>query len=75
VHVRVDGWPNQRFALLFRDWLVAEPEVQAEYLTLKREVAAAGHLTIGDYADAKEPWFIDAYHRAWVWADATEWRP
>ena len=75
VHVRVDGWPNQQFALLFRDWLVAEPGVRDEYLALKREVAAARHLTTGDYADAKEPWFVDAYHRAWVWADATEWRP
>jgi dephospho-CoA kinase len=75
VHVRVDGWPNQQFALLFRDWLVAEPSVRDEYLALKREVAAAGHRTMGDYAEAKEPWFIDAYHRAWVWADATEWRP
>ena len=74
VHVRVDGWPNQQFALLFRDWLVAEPDVRAEYLALKREVAAAGHRTAGDYADAKEPWFVDAYHRAWAWADAEGWK-
>jgi dephospho-CoA kinase len=75
VHVRVDGWPNQRFALLFRDWLVAEPDVRAEYLTLKREVAAAGHRSMDHYAEAKEPWFVGAYHRAWAWADATEWKP
>ena len=25
VHVRVDGWPNQQFALLFTDWLIATP--------------------------------------------------
>ena len=25
VHVRVDGWPNQQFALLFVDWLTANP--------------------------------------------------
>ena len=29
----------------------------------------------GDYADAKEPWFVDAYRRAWAWADATGWQP
>ncbi|MDT5070643.1 MAG: dephospho-CoA kinase, partial [Mycobacterium sp.] len=74
VHVRVDGWPNQRFALLFRDWLTAEPSVRDEYLAFKRDVAAAGHRTMGEYADAKEPWFVDAYHRAWAWADATDWR-
>jgi dephospho-CoA kinase len=27
------------------------------------------------YAEAKEPWFVGAYHRAWAWADATEWKP
>jgi dephospho-CoA kinase len=75
VHIRVDGWPNQRFALLFRDWLVAEPGERDEYLTLKRGVAAAGHRTTGDYADAKELWLVDAYRRAWAWADATSWRP
>lgn len=25
VHVRVDGWPGQQFALLFVDWLTADP--------------------------------------------------
>jgi dephospho-CoA kinase len=74
VHVRVDGSPGQQFALLFRDWLIAEPDVRAEYLSVKREVASAGHRTTADYADAKEPWFVDAYHRAWVWADATDWK-
>jgi dephospho-CoA kinase len=38
-------------------------------------VAAEGHATTGDYADAKEPWFVDAYRRAWAWADETGWRP
>ncbi len=75
VHVRVDGWPNQRFALLFVDWLTAEPAARADYLELKRRVAAEGHATTGDYADAKEPWFADAYRRAWAWADATGWQP
>jgi dephospho-CoA kinase len=73
VHVRVDGWPNQRFALLFRDWLRAEPDVRAEYLELKRRIAAAGHDTSGDYAEAKEPWFADAYGRALAWAERTGW--
>lgn len=27
VHLRVDGWPNQQFALLYVDWLSANPEV------------------------------------------------
>ena len=28
-----------------------------------------------DYAEAKEPWFAEAYGRAWEWADSTGWRP
>ncbi len=62
VHIRVAGWPNQQFALLFRDWLIANPPVRADYLSVKR-------------ADAKEPWFLDSYRRAWMWADGTGWAP
>jgi dephospho-CoA kinase len=75
VHIRVDGWPNQQFALLFTDWVAANPEVREDYLALKRRVAEAGHATTLAYAEAKEPWFVDAYRRAWQWADATQWRP
>ena len=75
VHIRVDGWPDQQFALLFVDWLRADPAIQAEYLALKRRVAAGAHATTGSYAEAKEPWFLDAYRRAWEWADTTDWRP
>jgi dephospho-CoA kinase len=75
VHIRVDGWPNQQFALLFTDWLTANPGVQADYLAVKRAAEAQGHHTTGAYADAKEPWFLDSYRRAWTWADSTGWRP
>ncbi len=70
VHLRVDGWPGQQFALLFTDWLRKNPGVRADYLAAKRAA-----LTAPDYADAKEPWFLDAYRRAWEWADTTGWRP
>jgi dephospho-CoA kinase len=75
VHVRVDGWPNQQFALLFTAWVLANPDVRQDYLALKRSVAAQRHATSGAYAEAKEPWFLNAYRRAWAWADATGWRP
>lgn len=75
VHIRVDGWPGQQFALLFVDWVRANPEVQTEYRALKRRVAGEARAATGAYADAKEPWFLDAYRRAWKWADATGWRP
>jgi dephospho-CoA kinase len=75
VHVRVDGWPNQQFALLFADWLKANPGVRAEYLAVKRAAERGAGGDISSYADAKEPWFADAYRRAWEWADSTRWRP
>jgi len=75
VHVRVDGWPGQQFALLFVDWLTANPQARSDYSELKRRVAAQGLVSIGAYVEAKEPWFLDAYRRAWEWADTTGWRP
>jgi dephospho-CoA kinase len=70
VHVRVNGWPNQRFALVFVDWLRANPGVRDDYLAAKRKA-----LETPDYAQAKEPWFLDAYRRATAWAESTDWKP
>ena len=75
VHLRVDGSPGQQFALLFRDWLIADDEIRRECLEVKKNVAAAGHQSTGDYADAKEPWLTTAYPRALAWAARTDWRP
>jgi dephospho-CoA kinase len=75
VHIRVDGWPNQQFALLFVDWLAANPGVRAEYLDVKQAAESGACGEVARYADAKEPWFLDAYRRAWEWADSTGWRP
>jgi len=75
VHIRVAGWPNQQFALLFVDWLKANPVVREDYLKVKRAADATGDGNIVRYVSAKEPWFLDAYRRAWEWADATGWKP
>jgi len=63
VHIRVDGSPNQRFALLFVDWLNANPGVRADYLTLKRGGADP------------QSWLREAYGRAWAWAESVGWSP
>ncbi|MEU6265164.1 dephospho-CoA kinase [Saccharopolyspora shandongensis] len=75
LHVRVDGTPGQRLALLFPAWLRADEAARDEYLALKRKVAAE-HAADPDhsaYADAKEPWFAEALPRAWQWAESTGW--
>lgn len=67
VHIRVDGDPNQRFALLFVDWLEANAGVRADYLAVKRKRDA-------DQA-AVSRWLAEAYPRAWAWAKDTGWSP
>ncbi|EOM78516.1 dephospho-CoA kinase [Rhodococcus rhodnii] len=79
VHLRVDGWPNQEFALLIRDWLRSDESARDEYVAVKeRAAAAAADLAdhteaITAYLDVKTPWFDLAYHRAWEWAAETGW--
>ena len=75
VHVRVEGWPNQQFALLFVDWLAANPDVRADYLSAKRAAEKRSGGDGADYVETKEPWFFGAYRRAWEWADSTDWQP
>ncbi|BAS17936.1 dephospho-CoA kinase [Arthrobacter sp. Hiyo8] len=78
VHVRVLGSPGWRYALLFRDWLRANPEAVAMYAALKQELAAqyAGDGRTLAYAEAKEPWFTEV---AWplmdAWASSSGWQP
>lgn len=67
VHLRVNGQPNQRFALLFVDWVTANPGVRAAYLAAKR--AAAGS------QPEMTRWLTEAYPRAWAWAHGVDWSP
>ena len=54
VHVRVAGSPNERLALLFRDWFCAHPAAVPAYAAFKAPLAAAiPDLDI--YADLEDP--------------------
>jgi dephospho-CoA kinase len=75
VHIRVDGWPNQQFALLFVSWLRADVGARAADLAGKLKAEQAGGGDISRYVATKEPWYPEAYRRAWEWADSTGWRP
>lgn len=78
VHVRVAGSHGWRYALMFRDWLRAEPSARTLYAAHKAGLAArfAGSASTRAYAEAKEPWFTDV---AWplmsAWAEETGWAP
>ncbi len=74
VHVREVGSPGWELALLFRDWLRADPAARDAYAAVKAALAA-GLASTEEYADAKEPWFDEAWNRAREWARATGWTP
>ncbi|GAA5161585.1 dephospho-CoA kinase [Ornithinimicrobium tianjinense] len=73
-HVRESESPAWRLALLFRDWLRAEPGERERYAALKAGLLAQG-LSTSAYAAAKEPWFAEAFPRAEAWAARTGWQP
>lgn len=73
-HVRVQGRANQRYALLFRDYLRAHPGPAAAYAELKRRLArelANPHL----YPWVKDPAVDLIYFAAEAWAEGIRWQP
>ncbi|HEY0448598.1 dephospho-CoA kinase [Actinophytocola sp.] len=77
LHVRVEGSPGWRLALLMRDWLRADENAHAEYRALKQELSEryAADDDAENYAEAKEPWFDQVAVRAEEWARGTGWTP
>ena len=73
VHVRVAGKPNQRYAVLVRDFLRANPPVAATYVELKSRLAAA-LADPADYPEVKDPAMDLIYFAAEAWAVASGWR-
>jgi GrpB-like predicted nucleotidyltransferase (UPF0157 family) len=74
VHVRVLGYANQRYALLFRDYLRVHPATAEAYAELKRRLAALMPDT-NTYADVKDPAVDLIALAAEEWATATGWEP
>lgn len=73
-HVRVQGRANQRYALLFRDYLRAHPATVEAYAELKRRLAQ----NLADpqaYPEVKDPAVDLIYLAAEDWAAATYWQP
>jgi GrpB-like predicted nucleotidyltransferase (UPF0157 family) len=73
IHVRQMGKPNQRYPLLVRDFLQAEPRIAAAYGELKKRLASA--LADPDtYPEVKDPVADIIYLAAERWASATNWQ-
>jgi len=72
IHVRITGRLNQRYPLLFRDYLRCHPATADAYAELKRRLAA--NLADPDtYPDVKDPAVDLIYLAAEEWAIATGW--
>jgi dephospho-CoA kinase len=74
LHVRVVGSPNERLALLFRDWLRAHPQAVPAYSAFKIALAAV----VGDlepYTEVKDPVVDLVVAAAGPWARDTGWQP
>jgi GrpB-like predicted nucleotidyltransferase (UPF0157 family) len=74
IHVRVAGRYNQRYPLLFRDYLRVHPATAQAYAALKRQLAE--HLADPEtYPDVKDPAVDLIYLAAENWATLTGWKP
>jgi GrpB-like predicted nucleotidyltransferase (UPF0157 family) len=74
LHVRVVGSPNERLALLFRDYLRAHPAAIAAYGEFKR-VLAGTVAGIEPYTEVKDPVVDLVIAVAGEWAKQQEWQP
>jgi len=73
-HVRVQGRANQRYPLLFRDYLRTHPATTGAYAELKKRLAE----NLADpstYPEVKDPAVDLIYFAAEEWALATAWQP
>ena len=75
IHIRELGRFNQRYALLFRDYLRASERVRAEYELLKRRAAQLFPDSMDDYLSLKDPVLHIVYEAATLWAEKVGWRP
>ncbi|BDI28463.1 hypothetical protein CCAX7_005140 [Capsulimonas corticalis] len=73
VHIRVAGNPNQRYALLFRDYLRANPLAAGGYAEVKRQLARYHPDDEDAYYDVKDPVCDILMAGAEVWAEAQGW--
>jgi len=72
--VRVQGRANQRYPLLFRDYLRSHPATAAAYAELKRRLSQS----LADpenNPEVKDPAVDLIYLAAEEWAAATGWQP
>jgi GrpB-like predicted nucleotidyltransferase (UPF0157 family) len=73
LHVRVAGNPNQRYPLLFRDYLRTHLLATAAYAEVKRQLSRYGSTDWDHYYDIKDPVCDIIMAAAEEWAQLTVW--
>ena len=73
IHVRIEGRFNQRYALLCRDYLRANPMAVDAYAEIKRQLARYFPENVEAYYDIKDPVFDVIMAGAFNWAKLTSW--
>ena len=74
LHVRAEGRANQRYALLFRDYLRCHRKSAAAYAELKRRLAQYHGADSFVYSEIKDPVCDIVMSAAEKWAALTAWR-
>ena len=74
IHVRKLGNPNQRYALLFRDYLREHPSAAGAIDIIKRELAKRHADDVDSYYAIKDPVYDLIWVAAREWADFVDWR-
>lgn len=75
IHIRELGRFNQRYALLFRDYLRTSVAVRLTYEVVKRQAAELFPDSIDGYLRLKDPVFHIIYEAATLWATTVGWTP
>lgn len=75
VHVRINGNPNQRYPLLFRDYLCAHPNSARSIDLIKRELVKYFSDDVEAYYDIKDPVYDLVWNAALEWVVQTNWQP
>jgi len=75
LHVRIAGRANQRYPLLFRDYLRVHPNAAEAYAQVKRALAERHASDAEAYYDVKDPVCDIIMVGAEAWASRTGWIP
>ncbi len=75
IHLRVAGRPNHRYALLFRDYLRAHPNLIQVVSVIKREIAKRHPADVASYYAIKDPVYDLLCEAAQEWSIRSGWNP